>query len=91
MTGKNIYLIFVSSFTKRINDMVNLKKTFEAIKDDLAAANLIAKLTKNGITVTNQATGKEVYGCDSKGRTWNEIGWENEVEHLNHKIEYPTA
>lgn len=69
--------------------MVNLEKTLAAIKQDLAAANLTANLTAEGITVKNNATGKQVYGCDSKGRTWNESGWENEVSHLDHKINYP--
>lgn len=69
--------------------MVNLEKTVATIQQDLAAANLTATLTKDGIAVVNNATGQEVYGCDSKGRTWNEKGWESEAEHLGHKVDYP--
>lgn len=69
--------------------MVNLEKTLAAIQEDLATANLTTTLTNEGITVTNNATGKEVYGCDAKGRTWNEKGWEEEVSHLDYKINYP--
>lgn len=71
--------------------MVNLAKTFAAIEQDLNNSNLTATLSAEGITVKNNATGKEVYGCDKNGRTWNEEGWEDEVSHLNYKINYPTA
>lgn len=69
--------------------MVNLEKTLAAIKNDLAAANLTATLTSEGITVKNNTTGKDAYGCDPKGRVWNEPGWENEASHLDNKINYP--
>lgn len=71
--------------------MVNLEKTLAAIQQDLNAANLTGNLTEKGITVTNNSSGKQVYGCDSQGRTWNEQGWEDEASHLDHKINYPTA
>ena len=68
--------------------MVNLEKTLASIQEVIAAANLAATMTAEGITV-KKPDGKEVYGCDNKGRTWCKEGWENEVSYLDYKINYP--